>query len=213
MQERVSKSDPATSRSAAHFDNEQTSSQNSVFTDNRPQLHASPLQLLKVNSSGIQVVQGEFATATATVAGTSATANSKNSYDDHWVTAAMNKAASVKPKRVPDGEGGWKEVTGNAKFQCAEPKSLSKALISGLDSDKKITKAEVDAIRLKDIKWCTGDRDGQAACLCPTCATWLEEDGAKGKAKPLAAAKNKVKSDGEDVGLYFDDNSARDEQR
>jgi hypothetical protein len=82
-----------------------------------------------------------------------------------------------------------------------------------LGDDEKITKSEVDGIKLKDIKWCTGDRDGQAACLCPTCATWLEEDGAKGKAKPIAAAKNKVKEIGKSKGLYFESEELRGKQR
>jgi DNA-binding protein H-NS len=162
--------------------------------------------------SNSDVIQGEFATATSFAADETRTATSKDHPAIHWVVEAMNKVASVKPKKVPDGEGGEVEVEGNAKFQCAEPKSMSMALSAGLDWDEKITLAELNGIRLTDIKWCEGARDGQPACTCPTCSTWLDSP-TKGAAKPSQAAKDAVKSTGEGIDKFFDDDTARDKKR
>lgn len=161
------------------------------------------------NSAVVQ--RNEFASATCTVAGTSKTATSKSSPSIHWVTRAMNEVATVNPKIVTDGEGNQTEQEGNAKFQCAEPKSLSMALSSGLNKKEQITKAEVDNIKWSNIKWCNADdpsRDGQPACTCPTCTSWLDSP-VKGSAKPSAEAKASVKTIGESSKLFFKNDSER----
>lgn len=168
-------------------------------------------QLKPTANNSYSVIQGEFATATCSAAGATSTSTSKENQSHHWVTYAMNKVATVEPKTIPDGEG-YKVVPGNEKFQCAEPKSLSKALNHALEDDEIITKVEVDAIKWSNIKWCEGNRDGQKACTCPTCSTWMDSP-VKGSATPSAAAKAEVKTEGEKVGRYFADDVARETQR
>ena len=190
-------------------DNRNQSAQLKVLISNAPK--GSVTQLKPTVNNNNSVIQGEFATATCSAAGATATSTSKDNQKHHWVTYAMNKIATVEPKTIPDGEG-HKVVPGNEKFQCAEPKSLSKALNNGLEDDEIITKVEVDDIKWTNIKWCEGDRDGQNACTCPTCTTWLDSP-VKGSATPNNAAKAEVKTEGEKVGKYFADDAARDTQR
>ncbi len=166
--------------------------------------------LASVGLGGQLIVQREYAEATCVVAGHKETASSKGAYKSHWVSDAMNTVASVVPKLVPgERSGEWVEVAGNAKLQCAEPKSLSLALRNGLNKDDQITEEELVGIEWENIKWKEGHRDNDPACPCPTCKTWM--NGEAGSASPLDTALAAVRVAGQVNKKYFEDDDARDE--
>ncbi len=142
-------------------------------------------ELVSAGMGGQSIVQREYAEATCTVAGHAETVSSKGVYGSHWVSDAMNTVASIQPKLVPgELDDEWVEVAGNAKFQCAEPKSLSRALRNGLNNDDQITEEELVGIQWTEIKWKEGHRDNDPACPCPTCQTWMTEN--TGSAEPVS---------------------------
>jgi hypothetical protein len=166
-------------------------------------------ELVSAGVGSQSIVQREYAEATCTVAGHAETVSSKGVYGHHWVSDAMNTVASVKSKLVPgENEGEWVEVAGNAKLQCAEPKSLSRALRNGLNKNDQITEEELVGIQWTEIKWKEGHRDNDPACPCPTCQTWMTEK--TGSAEPLDAALDAVRVAGKENGKYFEDDDARD---
>lgn len=167
-------------------------------------------ELVSAGMGGQSIVQREYAEATCTVAGHAETVSSKGVYVPHWVSDAMNTVASVQSKLVPsERDGEWVEVAGNAKLQCAEPKSLSRALRNGLNKNDQITEEELVGIQWTEIKWKEGHRDNDPACPCPTCQTWMTEK--TGSAEPLGAALDAVRVAGTKNGKYFENNDARGE--
>ncbi|MDD3139895.1 MAG: DUF4157 domain-containing protein [Lachnospiraceae bacterium] len=155
------------------------------------------------------IIQREHVEATCEINGKSETASSKQHYRSHWITDAMNKIAEVKPKLIPNGQDEWIEVAGNAKFQCAEPKSLSNVLLSNLNSKAQITETELSSIKWSNIVWKESPRDGTNAKPCPTCLTWL--DGDFGKAHPREEAKQQVREIGAKSGKFFENKENLDQ--